>query len=204
MKIFGYGEDALTLWALENRLSSLLEQVEDTSPPEQCKVFFRPSFGRRGGENSSQFGEFDFILLSSRLIYLGESKWHRSSEKIQNNILALREEQLLRHEIFRFYVQEWAFGNSTDWAAFAETAWINLGQKGKKPIAPAGSLLAANLQTVLEIIRQHFSMQPPVLNMLLYLHNGTGQELPQHVTDADFKVVNIDYSTDCCENFIRL
>ena len=52
MKVLGYGEDALTLWALQNRLIQILDFLDDPSGPPECKVFFRPSFGRRGGSGS--------------------------------------------------------------------------------------------------------------------------------------------------------
>ena len=80
MEIIGYGEDALTLWAMKKRLDFILDKLNDPTDPDNCKVFFRPSFGRRGGPKSSEFGEFDFILLSIKRVYLGESKWERSSE----------------------------------------------------------------------------------------------------------------------------
>jgi hypothetical protein len=59
--MYGYGEDALTLWALTNKLPTILEKLRDNSAPSECEVLFRPSFGRRGGEINAQFGEFDFI-----------------------------------------------------------------------------------------------------------------------------------------------
>ena len=67
--MIGYGEDSLTLWALKNRLADILDDDDDTSL-EECKIFYRPSFGRRNG-----IGEFDFIIVSNIKIYLGESKW---------------------------------------------------------------------------------------------------------------------------------
>ena len=111
MQILGCGEDALTLWAIKNKLDVILEAVEDSSDPSMCQVFFRPSFGRKGGDSSPQFGEFDFIILSKDRLYLGESKWIRSSEKLQGGVLELREEQKRRHEVFQFYVKQWAFGS---------------------------------------------------------------------------------------------
>ena len=205
MDIFGYGEDAFTMWALKNRLSVLLEKLNDTSTLSQCKAFFRPSFGRGGGDNKAQFGEFDFILLSQHRLYLGESKWHRSSEKITNGILQLRQEQLNRHAIFKFYAQEWAFGNYSTWNDFVESAKVKLqGNENSKPIAPDGSLLASNLKTLLQVIRQHFTIQPPMQNVLLFLHDGTYKKPPLQGAGLDFKVVTIDCSEGCYENFIKL
>jgi hypothetical protein len=82
MLVYTYGEDALTLWAIQNRLGELLRKLRDVSDPASCEVFFRPSFGRRGAAHSSQFGEFDFIILANRHLYLGESKWDESTEQV--------------------------------------------------------------------------------------------------------------------------
>ena len=74
-KILGYGEDALTLWALKHHVPKILEEFQDKTPILDCLVFYRPSFGRHGQANSSVFGEFDAILASRKNIYLIESKW---------------------------------------------------------------------------------------------------------------------------------
>ena len=79
MELLGYGEDGLTLWAIKNRLDTILDKLKDDSDPNNCLVYYRPSFGRRGGLKSAQFGEFDFILLSEHGIYLVESKWDKLS-----------------------------------------------------------------------------------------------------------------------------
>jgi hypothetical protein len=54
MKIAGYGEDFLTLWALTRKTKEVLTQLEDNNPPEQCKLIYRPSFGRAGGSMDIQ------------------------------------------------------------------------------------------------------------------------------------------------------
>ena len=56
MEIIGYGEDALTLWALRNRLDTILDTLGDFSDLSKCRVFFRPSFGRSGGKDGPQMG----------------------------------------------------------------------------------------------------------------------------------------------------
>ena len=58
-KILGYGEDALTLWALKHRTSDILESFQDQTTPSDCLIFYRPSFGRHSKEGSAVFGEFD-------------------------------------------------------------------------------------------------------------------------------------------------
>ena len=205
MEILGYGEDALTIWAIKNRLSSILQTLKDSSTIPMCKVFFRPSFGRSGGENSSQFGEFDFIILSEQFLYLGESKWDRSSEQIRDGVLELRSEQMLRHDLFRFYVEEWGFGNYKSWSDFEREGKMKLEEKGiMKPLAPSGSLLASNLETVLRIIRKHYIAIPCIHNVLLYLHCKTDVNLLPRKAGKDFTVIAIDYSEDSFDNFINL
>jgi hypothetical protein len=205
MEIYGYGEDALTLWALKNELPTILDWLDDSSSLSKCKTFFRPSFGRRGGASGSQFGEFDFILLSEQRLYLGESKWRRSSENISNGSLKLRKQQLLRHTMFRFYVQEWAFGNYSTWDEFSISAKEKLEALDIfKPIAVAKRLLTTNLQTVLETVKFQFPSVPPIKNVLLFLHDGTSTKpLPQRAGD-DFEVVPIVYPKSDLENFVLL
>jgi hypothetical protein len=67
MDILAYGEDALTLWALTQKLPAILDALSDHSDPNKCRVLFRPSFGRSGGEHSSQFGEFDFMAWERKV-----------------------------------------------------------------------------------------------------------------------------------------
>ena len=81
MQIFGYGEDSLTLWALKHELPFILQSLGDSVSPENCLIFYRPSFGRRGGNGRAEFGEFDFIMATEGSLYLGETKLDNSSEK---------------------------------------------------------------------------------------------------------------------------
>ena len=206
MEIIAYGEDALTFWAMKNKLPTILQVLKDTSDPDHCQGFFRPSFGRRGGKNSSQLGEFDFILLTDMCIYLGESKWQRSSEKISEGVLELRAEQLTRHIVFKFYIEEWAFGSYPTWRTFEEMARIKLDALNlTKQIAPAESQLARNLQTILDVIKRRYTVPPTIKNVLLFLHDGAAiSQLPQKA-GRDFEVVAIDYSEDdVSEGFIKL
>jgi hypothetical protein len=205
MEVYGYGEDALTLWAIQNRLPAVLERLDDRSSAAACRVFFRPSFGRSGGPRSSQFGEFDFILLAERCLYLGESKWDRSAERIEEGVLALQPVQVMRHAVFRFYVEEWAFGTYASWGEFVRAGRAKLAERGiDKPLAPDGSLLADNLQTVLDVIGDHYGVLPEVQNVLLYLHAGVDEaSLPREAAD-DFRLVPVDYSEGRYDNLIRI
>ncbi len=205
MEIFAYGEDALTLWALKKKLGHILQELDDLSDLSLCQAFFRPSFGRRGGKNSSQFGEFDFILLTANHIYLGESKWDNSSEKIINGKLELRDEQLLRHKLFEFYIVEWFSGDYSNWQDFRNVAEMKMRQrKIAKPFVPVNSILAKNLQNTLELIKNHYTSLPAIKNVLLYFHeNLSDEQLPQKAGD-NFEVVHIDYSKELIGNYIHL
>lgn len=195
MEIYAYGEDALTLWALKCRLASILWALKDPSAAEECRVFYRPSFGRSGGPDSPQFGEFDFILLSRTRLYLGESKWDRSSEKILHGVLRLRDEQLLRHRLFERYVRAWAFAGTSNWEQLEDAVRDGLAAEGiRKPVAPSGSLLASNLRTVLSLIGEHFGSPPEIRNLLLYLHDATTSRKPPTETAGPFETVPVDYS----------
>lgn len=152
MKILGYGEDALTLWTLKQHVSKILNEFQDKTTISDCLVFYRPSFGRAGGENSSEFGEFDAIIASKENIYLIESKWDNLTE-FNKTELILGKEQTLRHEIFSWYLIHWKkkyFGN---WQAF-----VNEHQKdfkiNHKTIAQ-NSLLSRNLESILNKIQEH-------------------------------------------------
>lgn len=154
MKVYAYGEDALTLWAIKNRLPEILKQLnggKDVAEEvvKNCKIFFRPSFGR--GKN---YGEFDFIILANDKLYLGESKWDRSLIKFEDKSkkkLKLDAPQNMRHKIFSWYVDK--MKNIEDWSAFNEKdkADFNSAHPGKA-IPGTDTVLAKNLMTVLGMI----------------------------------------------------
>jgi hypothetical protein len=179
--IFGYGEDALTLWFLKNQLEVILHRFKDNTKPLDCLAFYRPSFGRSGGPESAEFGEFDAIVASKENVYLIESKWdnHRQSKPKE---LILRPEQTGRHEVFRWYLSNWNNGEKS-----AELT-------GGKKIAPANSLLATNLQHILTQLRQccpNSAHSEHVKNILLYFHSANSKP-PQKVSDG-FTVVPVEY-----------
>jgi hypothetical protein len=199
-----YGEDVLTLWAIQNRLDALPNGLGDGTTPADCPVFFRPSFGRRGGSNSPQFGEFGFIILADRHLYLGETRWDGSSESIQDGRLLLRPAQTLRHKVFGFYVREWAFARHQSWNEFRETSTADLRELADKPIPSANSRLAQNLQVILGIIRRRYDLVPVVQNVLLHLYDsGISQELPTEASD-DFRLVPVDYTEASVDGFVTI
>jgi hypothetical protein len=195
MQILSYGEDAYTLWALRKRLTHVLSEFQDNSEVDKCKAIFRPSFGRRGGDGSAQFGEFDFIVLSQSHVYLGESKWDRSSE-LNGEKLFLREEQLKRHYILTAYIEKWFEKDFKHWTDFLNHAgeYLTLPQ-GRIKTAPVGSRLSENLFSLLEITKNHFHQnKPEIKNLLLYLYKETPlQSIPSSVND-DFQLIPLDYS----------
>ncbi len=160
--------------------------------------------GRRARE-SPQFGEFDFILLAGQVLYPGESKWDRSPQKMTGGVLELQKVQAERHKLFRFYVDEWAFGNYPSWRDFARQANETPQLKSMvKTIAPDGSLLAYNLQTVLKVIRGHYARKPEVKNVLLYLHQGAAAGPPPDAAGNGFELVRLDYSEIAYDGFVRI
>ena len=73
-RIMVYGEDGLTLKYTREKLGEILVKLGDDSHPEDCTVFYRPSFGK------GQYGEFDAIISTTKKAYLVESKWDGSAD----------------------------------------------------------------------------------------------------------------------------
>ena len=203
MKLLGYGEDALTLWALTRRLDAILSVLGDASDSRLCEVLFRPSFGRSGGTNSAQFGEFDFMVLTRQAILLGESKWDRSSEEINEGVLTLRPEQEARHRIMRFYIDHFAFKNYQQWGEFIAKETPEFSGTGLgKPLAPEGSRLASNLEQVLRSMRSRFQSKPEITDILLYLRGKREKGSLPSKGPGHFRLVPLDYSEDLEGNMI--
>jgi hypothetical protein len=209
MTFLAYGEDALTLYTLLERRSDLLRELDDDTDPEAATVIFRPSFGRRGagGEGvtaratpSAQFGEFDAILGTARATYLVESKWERSGEA-HSESLALRYEQVRRHEVMRWYIQEWRRLQPSDWPEFATSrAEAFLAAFPGMRLAPARSALAQNLEFLLR------RLQPAgatVRDVLLFVC-GPEFSSPTSVTPAEFEVVCIRHPAVGGVGFIEI
>lgn len=117
LKVLGYGEDFLTFWAITRKLDEILHQLNDDTSPEECMVFYRPSFGRRGGTKCSEFGEFDALIVTPQTAYLIESKWDGSEASFPNNVLKLHDIQTKRHQIFKWYHENW---EEEKWSEFAQ------------------------------------------------------------------------------------
>ena len=205
-RILGYGEDALTLWALKHRTSDILKSFRDRTAPSDCLIFYRPSFGRRSKEGSAVFGEFDAILVSSENIYLIESKWDNFS-RFKNDQITLRPEQEIRHRIFSWYIMHWDKKYSNNWKSFVKEQNKNFQKEfKKKKIAPTGRLLATNLEFILNKLLEHckrFSSENNIKNMLLFFYNKEKSTPPSKISRA-FKLVSIDYSQEITGKFIIL
>lgn len=196
MKVFGYGEDALTLWALTNRTDDVLRQLGGESSQDDLTLIYRPSFGRKGGAKSSQFGEFDFILGTPKALYLGEAKWDKSPEvrkwaadKLKRDktlipgksCIELRDEQSNRHNVFKDYYEEWI---SKDWDGhefdFLKAVQERLRRsKLEKTVPPPTSILFDNLKKILRMCAEPNNSDRPVKNVLLVIDTTGNLHLSQ-------------------------
>jgi hypothetical protein len=201
-KILGYGEDALTLWALKHHISKILEEFQDKTTLSDCLIFYRPSFGRHSKANSSVFGEFDAILASRKNIYLIESKWDNLTE-FDKDELILSDVQTLRHKVFSWYLTHWSKKYSNDWESFINEHHDNF-EFNDKTIAPKDSLLARNLEAVLSKLQEHcqnFSSDN-IKNVLLFFHDA--KNIPPTKTNKGFTPIPIDYSKEINGSFVTL
>lgn len=204
-ELLGYGEDALTYWALTHQFQNILKQLQDESTPAECLVFYRPSFGRAGktkGKNESlprgpQFGEFDAIIATPKAIYLVESKWNKSSKK-RNEPFRVEKRQRWRHRVMREYITRWR-GSPTrfeSWGHFLNTCENKSFDINERKYILCGkkTRLSKNLEYVLNRLS---SFGEKVQNVLLYLKRTGDPDL--HIDNKDektndhFCVVNIDY-----------
>lgn len=202
-EILGYGEDSLTMWMLKHHISKILDE-DDKTPVSNCLVFYRPSFGRSGGRNSPEFGEFDAIIASLKKIYLVESKWDNLSGSNTNREL-LENVQRLRHRVFSWYLTNWNRNYTNNWKRFVDENARGFQQsfKGEKTIADRG-LLAENLEQILEKLLSHckgFAGEQDIRNVLLFFHN---KPIQLSNIGKDFTLKCIDYSKDLVGSFIKI
>lgn len=206
MELYGYGEDALTLWVLCNHVDQLLADLGDVSEPNACIIFYRPSFGRRGGERSPQFGEFDFLLLTPNQIYLGESKWIPPGQRT-TQVPEPDQHQLDRHAIFRAYVERWRAEKPSSWSAFFSTAHqLDWGGEKPKPLPGTGTRLASNLEAVLTMIASFYADfvgELTIIDVLLILH---GDSPPLESPASKWCIVRMNYTERMAQRgpYVRL
>lgn len=203
-KIFGYGEDAFTLWALKKHILRIFKEYHDKTTSSKCLVFYRPSFGRRSRKDSSIFGEFDAIIVSLKNVYLVESKWDNLS-KFKKDKLVLRGEQALRHQILAWYLTHWDKKYSKRWASFVEGHQNDFKFSGKT-MPRKDSLLATNLEFVLTKSLEHCKTisYNNIKNVSLFFYNEQKKSKPPIKSSKTFKMIPIDYGKEVEGNFVTL
>ena len=115
--IYGCAEDALSLWALQQKID-VITGSNNKSRTERI-IFYRPSFGR--GPSKATFGEFDSIIIEKNRIFLIESKWVERPTKTTE--VRLAKHQIDRHKILSWYIKHWQGEN--DWDTFYDK-WANI------------------------------------------------------------------------------
>jgi len=206
-KILGYGEDAFTLWALKQCTCDILKSFQDKTSPSDCLIFYRPSFGRSGGEKSAEFGEFDAILTSLENIYLIESKWDNLSSFQDDEIVIMREQEM-RHRIFSWYIMHWDKKYFNDWESFVKEQISDFQENFRnRRIAPASSILATNLQFILTTLRKqcrNLLSEDNIKNVLVFFYNKNKSTPPTKVSWKGFKLLCMDYSPEVTGNYISI
>jgi hypothetical protein len=191
--IIGYGEDALTFWALSHRMPDILQALDDDTAPNAAVVFFRPSAGRgeRGGAEvrRSLFGEFDAIIGTRIGVYLVEAKWHRSTG-VRGGRVKLADVQHRRHEIFATYLELWRAATpaaQSDWATFAGGARATFEGRHDGWRLVESDISTANIRFILEHLTD---CGPRVENVLLFIGKA-GTPVP--TAPAKFRRVALEY-----------
>jgi hypothetical protein len=200
MSIIGYGEDALTYWALSTQLTNILDELVDHTEKKDCTIFYRPSFGRSGGKSRPHFGEFDAILSTKKAVYLIESKWDNVTNGSIKNV-KLRNVQMTRHCIFTWLRNKWTDWRgenrtNCDWTDFWKESHEQFKEEKKKPLVGMPNLLARNLARLLLELEK----SPKVItNVMLYFHHSPIRNKPVVVNekgqtlDPPFKLVPLRY-----------
>jgi hypothetical protein len=194
-----YGEDALTLWIIREHLSGFLGVLEDLSPVAESKVFYRPSFGRRGSNKDatvseqwrSAFGEFDAIVATRGGTYLIETKWTASSEAprlTRPRPLQLSPTQVRRHAIMRNYIDAWRAVQPSTWDEFIHLSDIrDRLARFSASVPRAGTTLARNIGMVLILTAEC----GPVSDVVLFMRSEGGPP-PGEVEPSHFALVGVD------------
>ena len=180
--MIGYGEDALTLWALKYRLKEILTELGDESSPSDCTVFYRPSFGR-GGKDTANFGEFDAIVSTNESVFLIESKWEGSARLPKS--IRLSEAQQNRHAIFKEYFDKWDAAVGIQSLTASSSGFLT-SIKDKK-VASEKDELAEHLRFVISRTtrKSHGRARKNLQNVLLFLHRRDGHPRPS-LTPSNF------------------
>lgn len=202
--MYGYGEDALTLYTMTRGLRSFLDQLNDSTPENEAIVYFRPSFGRRSPNpkaRPSVFGEFDAIVSTSFAVYLVEGKWNSSAE-LEDTTLTVAERQCRRHKVFRWYHDNWKKMMPTSWAKFRSDTKESFESTFQKLTIPtSGTTLAKNLEFILTSVCKR---DLPLVDVLLFstVYQKTFSSLT--VNPPEFKLVVINAKSIGGSGYIEL
>ena len=201
--LLGYGEDALTLWAITKGLPSLLRQLEDDTPEKDVLVLFRPSFGRRSPNPKampSVFGEFDAIMRSKSANYLIEGKWNKSSE-LSKSTLDVEDRQQKRHEVMHWYYDNWQRNPKESWANFRKRSktFFETTFPGRT-MPTAGTTLARNLEYVLDLMKD---TELPLYDVLLFSTVHSGLQ-PSAINPSYFRLVVMNVEPVGGDGFIMI
>ena len=204
MKLFGYGEDALTLWALTTKCQNVLLALGDNSHLDKCTLIYRPSFGRKGGPKNAQFGEFDFILNTPNTLYLGESKWDKSPE-LKERPIRLRDEQAERHKVFAVYYRTWISRPQWSVSDFFDSSRAQfLMEHLHKPTPRPITILARNLISILKICAHVTNGTDSIRNVLLITDSSGNLRLSPADVPNDFALVYINAAESLKDGLIPL
>jgi len=110
----------------------------------------------------------------------------------------------MRHQILSWYLTHSNRKYSDKSADFIREQQHAFDFRGKT-IAPAKSLLAENLEFVLNKLLEHckaFSSKNNIENVLLFLHRGKPR--PPHKINKAFTLMAIDYGKEAPNNFVSL
>lgn len=196
--LWGYGEDVLTLRALNEDVGEILKQLGDNSAEKDVVTIYRPSFGRRASYDAAkpraEFGEFDAIIGTPSAIYLVETKWSQSTE-VRSGVVVLRDEQLRRHQVMHWYL-----------AAFADRGAVPSSERPEDDppfegvkCPPGNSVVARNLQWICERLQP--GREKKVENVLLWIGTDGNVNVP---SCSGFRVVELRHEAEDGSNFIHV
>jgi len=99
--IIGYGEEALTYQVLTTRLDDILFDLEDSSNPAQCILFFLPGHVERG---RSLIDDCDAVLITPLSMYLIQAKWVGSKKFKEGEVSQFHG---LKHQLISKLAETW-------------------------------------------------------------------------------------------------
>ena len=184
MSVIGYGEDALTFWALSTEWDSLANELKiNKVPDEEIVRLYRPSFGR----GKYGFGEFDAIISTDKVIFLIESKWENSSEVTSKGI-KLTLPQQNRHKVFHELHKKWK--SVGDWDGYFQDLKGTKLEKWK--VCDSKCDLAKNIKSILKLIDPQ--KKKNIKNIVLLVLHPDAEDVDLTLeSDIEFEKITIGY-----------